>query len=364
MSGPLVDVVIPLHRADRKVETAVGSAQRQVQGIETRVSVVLHNLGMDETLRQRVEPGARVLTCDDGVPSPSGPRNVGLDAATAPFVFFLDSDDALSPLCLRRLHEVACAKNADIVLPSIRRGRSYVGSPLVASRRVKLLDPVRHYLFLRSHVPALLRRSTMIDSGIRYPDGIRVSEDFAVMAQLFATGRTAMAFDAVYDVLDNGDQRASTVPISASEQLAALRLILGSRWIDELTYDQRRALVRRILAVNLASGWRWTRSFGLTASGSEYAAIRDTAIEKSAGAVEFLSVRDRVTLHFQSRPRLVERMLGAKPFGLVPSTWRAVFSLRSPLVFEFRSWLVRHRRRVLVTPRMGHPVTERGAEHP
>jgi len=345
VSEPLVDVVVPLHRRDRDISTAVRSAHPDLQGVATRVTVVLHDLEADRALRDRIGPDARVLECRDGIPSPSGPRNVGLAAATAPFVFFLDSDDSLAPACLARLHEVARDTSADVVLPSIRRDGRYVGTPLVVSRRARILDPAAHQLFLRSHVPALLRRSALDDAGIRYPGGIRSGEDFVVMSRLFATARAALAFDAVYEVHDSGDARASVSPLPPGEQLAAVRLVLGSPWVSALPDDRTTALVRRILAVNLASGWRTKRGLGQEPAADEHREVRELARATGPRAEGLLSVRDRVSLRFELAPGLASRLLQSRPFGLIPSSWRGLASGRGPFVTELRSFLVRHRRR-------------------
>lgn len=344
MTAPVVDVVIPVHRAERSVDAAVASASSEEQGVRTRVTVVLHNLTLEPSAMARLAERANVLRCDDGIPSPSGPRNVGLGAASAPFVFFLDSDDQLAPDCLRRLRDAACTTGADVVLPSLRQGDRYIGSPLAASRSPLILDVVRHHLFLRSHVPALIRRSAMQSNGIRYPESIRTGEDLVVMAQLYARAGTAMAFDAVYVILDAGDERASTSPLPKEEQLAAVRLILGSDWFGALSSEHRRALVRRILAVNLAGGWR-SRRGSHTTSRSEYVAVRDLTMAQSPASARKLSLRDRRSLRFETNPGLVSRLLTSKPFGLVPASVEAALSPQSPVLFELRSWLVRRRRR-------------------
>lgn len=81
---PLVQVVIATHRYERPIERAVASV---VEGNTTNGAiVVVHNID-PQPIRQRLEQfGSRVqiLTCTDGIPSPAGPLNTGLEAATAP----------------------------------------------------------------------------------------------------------------------------------------------------------------------------------------------------------------------------------------------------------------------------------------
>ena len=90
---PLVQVVIAIHRYERPIERAVASV---VEGNTTNGAiVVVHNID-PEPIRQRLEQfGSRVqiLTCTDGIPSPAGPLNTGLEAATAPYVTAMGSDD-------------------------------------------------------------------------------------------------------------------------------------------------------------------------------------------------------------------------------------------------------------------------------
>lgn len=345
MTEPVIDVIVPVHRADRAVDAAVASAQSSVQGIATRVLVVLHNLGPEEAARVHLDSTTTVLRCDDGVASPSGPRNAGLEAASAPFVFFLDSDDRLAPGCLRGLHDAAEATGADVVLPSIRVGRRYVGTPLVWSRRPRILDIVDHDLFMRSHVPALLRRGVLDSSGIRYPEGIRTGEDFVVMAHLYAVATTSLALDSVYIVLDDAVERASTAPLPPEERLAAMRLLLGSPWVDRLDVRQRDLLVRRSLSVNIGGAWRNAVEPARSGAREEYVAVRDLALERSPGARALLSVRDLVSLRFDDHPGWAARALLKRPLGLVPVTFRGGTSRQAPVVREVRSWLVRHRRR-------------------
>lgn len=359
MTKPVVDVIVPLHRTDRAVDAAVASAQSSVQGIATRVLVVLHNLGPEETARVHLEAPATVLRCDDGVASPSGPRNTGLQAASAPFVFFLDSDDRLAPGCLRRLHDAAEATGADVVLPSIRVGRRYVGTPLVWSRCPRVLDIVAHDLFMRSHVPALLRHRVLESSGIRYPDGIRTGEDFVVMSHLYAIATTSLALDAVYIMLDDAAERASTAPLPPDERVAGMRLLLDSPWVDRLDVPQRDLLVRRILSVNLGAAWRSAVEPLSSDAREEHIAVRDLAFAKSPDARALLSMRDLVSLRFDRNPGWVARAQMKRPFGLVPVTLKGATSRQAPMVREVRSWFVRHRRRRVERPAMAGASTSR-----
>lgn len=99
MSRPVpdVDVVIPVHRLERPVERAVASVADPAHGV--RAVVVCHNMDPRD-LQERLAPfgeGVRILDLHDGVPSPAGPLNVGLDAARASWVTCMGSDDHEQP---------------------------------------------------------------------------------------------------------------------------------------------------------------------------------------------------------------------------------------------------------------------------
>ncbi len=345
MTEPIVDVIIPLHRSERPVLASVASASTYAQGIATQVTVVLHNVRLSDSTLEQLQSEANVIRCDDGVPSPSGPRNLGFATTAAPFVFFLDSDDQLAPQCLRRLHDVAFTTGSDVVLPSIRHGDRYVGTPLVVSRGTDELDIIRHQLFLRSHSFALLRRRTLAQTQIRFPEGIRTGEDLMFMARLYAVCRTAMALDAVYLLSDHQLDRVSTTPLPASEKLAAVRALLCANWVLELPEDQRQALVRRILSVNLAGSFRRALQAGQSPDVDVYRELRDLALERSRGARRMLSVRDRATLRFRRQAEGLHAALQSKFFGAVPSSVAGATSTQGPLMLEARAWLTRHRRR-------------------
>jgi hypothetical protein len=344
VSKSVVDVIVPLHRPDRNYLEAVRSAQSSVQAVATRVLLVLHGIELDDSAISALRPLATVVRCDDGIPSPSGPRNEGLEHATAPFVFFLDSDDRLADRCLRQLVDVAEEIGADVVLPSILDGDGFVGTPLASSRRACPLDVVKHHLFARAHSFALIRRSLLERRGIEYPTGIRTGEDLVIMAQLYASGVTAMAFDAVYELVGHKGERITTSALPPGDQLAAVSHLVAAPWAARLASREREALAHRLLAVNLASGWRHRQSMGHAPSADDHAAARDSVLELAPRSAALLSLRDRYSLRFEETRSNSSLLL--RPWaGLVPTSVRGLVSPRGPILYQARVWLVRRRRR-------------------
>jgi glycosyltransferase involved in cell wall biosynthesis len=95
--GPIVSVVIPTHDRVGLLGEAVGSvlSERRV-ALELIVVDDASSDGTEDWLAGRDDPrlGYHVLSPGRGG---SGARNVGLERCRAPFVLFLDDDDALEP---------------------------------------------------------------------------------------------------------------------------------------------------------------------------------------------------------------------------------------------------------------------------
>lgn len=95
--GLLVSVVMPLHNAEAYVEAAVRSA---LESDLADLEVIVVDDGSDDQSAARVaaivDPRV-VLLRIPASGGPSHPRNVGVAAARAPYIAFLDSDDLLKP---------------------------------------------------------------------------------------------------------------------------------------------------------------------------------------------------------------------------------------------------------------------------
>jgi hypothetical protein len=347
--NPVVDVIIPVHRSDRTYLEAVRSATSEVQGLPTRVLLVLHDLDLDDDALREVQRWATVLRCADGIESPSGPRNTGLDYAEAPFVSFVDSDDLLGARCLKLLHVAIERTGADVALPSTRSAQGYLSTPLVLSRRARRLDIVRHDLFARSHSFGLIRRTALIKHGHRYPAGIRAGQDLVLMASLYTSLTTTMAFDAIYDLRDHPGDRVTTTRLGHGDQLAAVKHIVRSAWMAELPAALRERMAMRLASVNLAYGWRRKSALGHEPSPEGHRAMLKEILQASDAFLPYLSVRDRVSLRFDPHPSRLQRSLMQHAlWGLVPSTVRGAVSRRGPVWSEVRRSVIRHRRRRLV----------------
>lgn len=114
---------------------------------------------------------------------PGKPRNVGVAASEADYVFFCDADDVLGPEALRRMLEFADDNNVDVLAPKMV-GLGGRGVQASLFRETVLDVPIR--TMLRSLSPQkLVRRSLLVENRIRFhEDKVRL-EDGMVMAQCY-----------------------------------------------------------------------------------------------------------------------------------------------------------------------------------
>ncbi|MFF7164168.1 glycosyltransferase family 2 protein [Streptomyces sp. NPDC008086] len=123
------------------------------------------------------------------------PRNDGLNAATSPYVMFLDSDDVLPPGAVDALLEAAVRHDAPVAaglclrkeLPS---GRETPWQPELYTARTLVAHPARRARLVRDtlSVNKLYRTDFLRTHRIAFPEGRFPYEDFVFTARLLAAG--------------------------------------------------------------------------------------------------------------------------------------------------------------------------------
>src|SRR5690606_32966540 len=101
----------------------------------------------------------RLISLIDGIPSPAGPINAGLDAATAPFTSLLGSDDLYEPGAIDAWLEVQRRGRADVVIPRVStHSGNTLRTPPTRPFRTHRLDGVRDRLSYRTVQLGLVSR--------------------------------------------------------------------------------------------------------------------------------------------------------------------------------------------------------------
>ncbi|MFD0307633.1 glycosyltransferase family 2 protein [Streptomyces sp. NPDC127119] len=204
-----VSVVVIGYEDAARVGDAVRSALAQGPAVREVIAVDDHSTDGSADLLDRLaqdEPRLRVVRREVNSGGCGSPRNDGIDATTAPYVMFLDSDDVLPPGAVDALLTAATGRGTEVAaglcvrreLPSGREVRwqpeLYAGAALVTrpSRRVRLVHDTLC-------VNKLYRTDFLREHGIRFPEGHFPYEDFVFTARVLAARpRVALIPDTVY----------------------------------------------------------------------------------------------------------------------------------------------------------------------
>ncbi len=330
MTEPLVDLIIPVHSAERPVRRAVSSVVDHTRA-PVRVCVVAHNTdpeGVRESLGEFAShPALTLLHLDDGIPSPAGPRNLGIERTAAPYFSLLDSDDTLRPGALDSWLELARSSGADAVLARIERQGSDTPDPLPPTRpgRTTDLHPVKDRLAYRAEPVGLLSRARF--SGLRYTPRLRSGEDLEVSARICFSG-ASVAYDRhgpAYVFGNDAVDRVTAARRSLAEDFAFLDAIAESEWFGTLNRRERRVLGVKVFRLHFFDAVlaRLHSDGGLEAHRSEFAALVRRIRRLAPGALALLSRRDRAAIDATLRPgtdaETVLRLLEARWLGGVDS---------------------------------------------
>lgn len=200
--SPHVSVIIAAHNAQRTLARAIRSALVEPETVEV---IVVDDASDDDTrlvTMREAERDARVrLIPLDINGGPGAARNHALDAAIAPFIAILDSDDVFLP---GRLGRLMTAKHAEIVADNIAFANesdldrmiaqdwSAIGAefnelsatefvlgnlkrPGVARGELGFLKPILSRRFLERHK-------------LRYDPALRLGEDYDLYTRMFLSG--------------------------------------------------------------------------------------------------------------------------------------------------------------------------------
>ena len=134
------------------------------------------------------------------------PRNDGIDAVTAPYLMFLDSDDVLPPGAVDALLMAAVAHDTQLaaglcVRRELPSGREVPWQPELYERAAVVSHPSRRPRLVHDTlcVNKLYRTDFLREHDIRFPEGRFPYEDFVFSARVLAAGPSiALVPDPVY----------------------------------------------------------------------------------------------------------------------------------------------------------------------
>ncbi|MDJ0316468.1 glycosyltransferase family A protein [Arthrobacter antibioticus] len=309
-----IEVIIPVHDPVRPLDRALRSvlAQRTELtelGVELRVTVVCHNIAIQEisgTLPPLLvmDDAVTWLQCTDGTKSPAGPRNAALEASSATYLCFLDSDDYLEQRSLSGWWKVAQEHHAAAVIAPLRTPEGLIlRSPRIRPNKPAMLDPLKDGLAYRSVPYGLLRLSALHDCGFRYADGISIGEDLETTLKLWFRGGPIVypyGAPAYHQTDDSGSDRVTSSVRPLADEFRWLGALVHAPWLLDATLAERRsialklmrvhgigALLRRGAGTNGAISGLWSPS-----EQDSWATIRSQLLALAGGALPALSHRD------------------------------------------------------------------------
>jgi glycosyltransferase involved in cell wall biosynthesis len=193
---------------------------------------------------------------------PGRPRNVGMDAAVGEFVQFVDHDDYLGAEALERMYAYGVANGADVIVGKMAgKGRAVprelfrTNRPTVTVATAPLIESLTpHKMF---------RRSFLVETGIRSPEGRRRLEDHAFVTEAYLRAATVSVvgdYICYYHLRRDDKVHFSTQPFKPVGYFANLReaLDLVERYTEPGALRDR--LFRRWLRVEMVErlrGRRW-----------------------------------------------------------------------------------------------------------
>lgn len=256
-----VDLVIPAHDPARNLRRAISSATARTNG-HVRVTVVCHNRTIDEFVHHwdglPAEQHVRALELRDGIRSPAGAFDAGLDAATAPWVSVMGSDDAHEPGAFRSWVAQANAQSLDYLMARVLVGGTELLTPRLRPFHRGDLDPVRDRLFYRTAPLGIFRRALVAQLGLRHTAGLPSGSDVEVGARLIVEGRVRLAARGTprYVVYDDAPTRVTSAPYSASARVAPVHNLLDAPWVHALPDAVKRSLAIKLLRIHVLGAVR------------------------------------------------------------------------------------------------------------
>ncbi len=351
-----VDLVIAVHDATRPVDRAVASALASGLGDELRVTVVCHNISVEEIAERMsasTRSAVRFLHLHDGIRSPAGPFNHGIESADAEYVAIMGSDDSLEPGALSAWLLIARRGGAVAVIPPERHASgAAIRTPVLRPWRRGPVDPVRDRLSYRTAPLGLIRREAVARLGLRLGGNLTTGEDQLFGLKLWFSGeRIEYARGApAYLVGADATGRVTSAALPAALELRAVSELLDDTWFRALPTRARSAIAVKCVRVHVfAAAASRSATDAWVPGDREYLAALLARIEHAApGFARPFAIADRrlidaiadldAPVSAVGSAAVARRRFG-RPSTLIARNVRGHFAVEGPLRFSVASAL-------------------------
>lgn len=194
----MISVIMPAFNVEKYIARSVESVLAQTYGdYELLIVDDGSTDGTGKTADALAETDGRIVVIHQANGGAAAARNRGLDAAKGEFVAFLDADDLWDEAFLEKTHAKIIACGGDFVYANTEErfldGRTnFIGSLQPREERFDgFLYSTGEYRQPFHTSAVLIRRSLIEKYHIRFPVGIRFSEDTAFYLQVLSVTKTA-----------------------------------------------------------------------------------------------------------------------------------------------------------------------------
>ena len=230
---PLIDVVVPVYNGKEYLAPLLDNFRRQGHFSDFRLIFADDGStdGTGDALRRlAADCPFEVCVFSQANAGVSAARNLGLRESAAPYLVFADADDRVTPDYISALLSAARAGEADLLLfgqqrtdgsaPLLPAGDAF--APAAEPAETALLrffaDPTRF-----GAVNLLLRRSFLLENGLRFAEGYPYYEDYHFIVRALLRAKTVLYTAApLYDYIRRAD---SAMARFSAERLTCFSLL-------------------------------------------------------------------------------------------------------------------------------------------
>ena len=252
-----VSVVVPVYNPGPYIDPCIESLLGQTMSADDLELIFVDDGSTDDSLAKlqavaAEHPQVTVIP----IPNsgwPGKPRNTGADQARGDYVMFVDQDDTMEPEALERMHTLAAASGADVVLGKVISDFRGVNHEVYRTHRPSCT--VFDAPLMESLTPHKMFRADFLrEKGIRYPEGPRRLEDQLYMAKAYfaASAATVVGDYVCYRYLRRPDGgNAGSKRFDPAVYYGNLREVLDVVDAHTAPGEQRDHFYRRFLRVEL-----------------------------------------------------------------------------------------------------------------
>ena len=258
-----VSIIIPVYNVQEYITRCMDSVcQQTFQDIEC---ILVDDCGKDDSIKlaedyiQKYTGAVRfVMLHHEHNKGLSGARNTGIKAATGDFLYFLDSDDLITPDCIETLLRLAEKyPKADFVQGNILGNDDQMSSyafedtvPEYCDNKEELMHLMLHEV-ITSAWNRLIRRSFLLEHELFFPEGIIHEDMYWTYFLTKDTKAAAYCTKGVYHYFIHEGSIMTSVSKEMMKKRLSSRLWSNERFLEDAKRNGASQFQRQYITLNL-----------------------------------------------------------------------------------------------------------------